>query len=125
MSDKRVGKRFKEYRKEMGLKQRELAARLGVTDNYISAIERGLSFPEYKILVALLNELKASPNVILGDVLDHEVDGAVPPLMKKLEGLPEKKREYITQTFEFMVDLAKEETEQNKKPQQIDNPPKT
>lgn len=117
MPDKRVGKRFKEYRDEIGLTQRELAARLGVTDNYISAIERGISFPEYNNLVALLNELKASPNVIFGDVLDHEVDGAVPPLMKKLEGLPEKEREYITQTFEFMVDLAKEEAEQDKKSQ--------
>jgi len=53
--------------------------------------------------------LEASPNIILGDVLDHEVEGAVPPLTKKLDGLPEKERERIMRIFEFMIDMVRDE----------------
>ena len=45
MIDKRVGKRIKQRREQLGLTQEQFAEKLGVATNYISTIERGASFP--------------------------------------------------------------------------------
>ena len=43
MIDKRIGKRLKQRREELGLTQEDLAEKLGLTPNYISTVERGAS----------------------------------------------------------------------------------
>lgn len=48
MIDKRVGKRIKQRREQLGLTQEQFAEKLGVATNYISTIERGASFPRYE-----------------------------------------------------------------------------
>lgn len=45
MIDKRIGQRFKQCREKLGLTQEEFAKKMGVTINYISTIERGMTFP--------------------------------------------------------------------------------
>ena len=39
MIDKRIGKRIKERREELGLTQEQFAEKLGLTVNYISTVE--------------------------------------------------------------------------------------
>ena len=48
MIDKRVGKRIKQRREQLGLTQEQFAEKLGVATNYISTIERGASFHAMK-----------------------------------------------------------------------------
>ena len=48
MIDKRIGKRIKQRREQIGLTQEQFAEKLGVAPNYISTIERGASFPRYQ-----------------------------------------------------------------------------
>ena len=43
MIDKRIGQRFKQCREKLGLTQEEFAKKMGVTINYISTIERGMT----------------------------------------------------------------------------------
>ena len=57
MIDKRIGQRFKQCREKLGLTQEEFAKKMGVTINYISTIERGMTFPRCEKLVQLLNAL--------------------------------------------------------------------
>ena len=57
MIDKRIGQRFKRCREKLGLTQEEFAKKMGVTINYISTIERGMTFPRCEKLVQLLNAL--------------------------------------------------------------------
>ena len=58
MIDKRIGKRLKQRREELGLTQEDLAEKLGLTPNYISTVERGASFPRCEKLILLLNGLE-------------------------------------------------------------------
>ena len=60
MIDKRIGRRFKQRREELGLTQEALSEKLGLTTNYISTIERGASFPRCEKLILLLNGLETS-----------------------------------------------------------------
>lgn len=52
-----IGKKIAQLRKENGLTQKELAARLNVTDKAVSKWERGINFPEVTILEPLATEL--------------------------------------------------------------------
>uniref|UniRef100_UPI00355C9ED4 DBP48 n=1 Tax=synthetic construct TaxID=32630 RepID=UPI00355C9ED4 len=47
---KRIGKEVKERRKELGLTQRELAEKLGVSRSTVSDIENGRRLPSEELL---------------------------------------------------------------------------
>lgn len=71
MGNKMVGRRFKECREKAGFTQAELSGKAGCTEQYISAIERGINFPAYNRLVRILNILGVSADAVFCDVLDH------------------------------------------------------
>ena len=69
MIDKRIGKRIKERREQLGLTQEQFAEKVGLTTNYISTVERGASFPRCENLIKILNGLETSADAIFSDVL--------------------------------------------------------
>lgn len=70
MIDKRIGKRVKQARERLGITQEDLAEKTGLTTNYISTVERGMSFPRCEKLIILLNGLETSADSIFCDVLN-------------------------------------------------------
>ena len=79
MDAEKVGKRISEYRKAIGMTQKELAAQLHVTDGAVSKWERGINFPD----IALLEPLAAILGTTVVDLLllenasNHEVATAM------------------------------------------------
>lgn len=67
-AQKAIGKRIKEYREKCGLTQEMLAEKTDLTPNYISAVERGISFPRFEKLIAIINAIGASADQIFADV---------------------------------------------------------
>lgn len=55
-----IGERIKLHRIELGIEQKELASRLGITSGYLSKLERGLCQPSPEILEKLENVLNIS-----------------------------------------------------------------
>ena len=103
MIDKRIGKRIKERREQLGLTQEQLAEKLGLATNYISTLERGASFPGCEKLILLLNGLETSADAIFCDVLDHSVNYQASVLSEKLSGLPVEEQKWILNMVEMMV----------------------
>lgn len=60
-----MGLRIRLKRKEQGLRQKELAARLGLSDNHISNIERGKYLPSLPCLLRLCDVLGETPDYYL------------------------------------------------------------
>ncbi|AEG59001.1 helix-turn-helix domain-containing protein [Desulforamulus ruminis] len=56
---------LKKLREAAGLSQSELANRVGVTQGYISHIEKNLRAPALKILDALARELNVHPTELI------------------------------------------------------------
>lgn len=106
MIDKRIGKRFKERREELGLTQEQLAEKLGLTVNYISTIERGASFPRCEKLILLLNGLETSADSIFCDVVSFSNDYKASYLSEKLAGLPGDDKKRIIDCMEIMIQQA-------------------
>lgn len=68
MDNEKMGAFVAELRKEKGMTQRELAAKLNITDKAVSKWERGLSLPDIALLTPLAQELEVS----VGELLDGE-----------------------------------------------------
>lgn len=108
MIDKRVGKRIKQRREELGMTQEAFAEKLGVATNYISTIERGASFPRYEKLVMIINGLQTSADAIFCDVLDYSHDYKVSELSAQIDKLPPDEQKRILGMVELMIKQAKE-----------------
>ncbi len=107
MVDKRIGKRIKQCREKKGFTQERLAEKIGVSTNYISAIERGSVFPRCENLIALLNSLEISANEIFVDVLKkaYEINSSV--LSEEIRTLPYEEQRRIFSVVETMIQEAK------------------
>ena len=101
MIDKRIGKRVKQCRERLGISQEELAEKTGLTANYISTVERGMSFPRCEKLIILLNGLEVSADAIFCDV--HSTSYKASELSEKLDSLPPQAQKRILQMVELMI----------------------
>lgn len=92
---------FAKLRKEKGYTQKEIAAKLFVSDKAVSKWERGLSMPDISLLMPLAELLDVSVTELLeGRILEQDADidtAHVEALVKKAlafsEESPEKKKE--------------------------------
>lgn len=58
----------------MGLKQNTLAERIGISNNYLSSIERGKEKPSLEIFVSICNALQVTPDyLLLGNMYSNNV----------------------------------------------------
>lgn len=108
MIDKRIGKRVKQARERLGITQEDLAEKTGLTTNYISTIERGMSFPRCEKLIILLNGLETSADSIFCDVLEHSGEAKASELSKKIADLPPEAQKRILQMVELMIQQEKD-----------------
>lgn len=60
-----MGRRIAQRRKSFHLKQKELAEKLGVSNNHLSGIELGKASPSLDVFVRLCNELDVTPDYLL------------------------------------------------------------
>lgn len=108
MIDKRIGKRLKQRREELGLTQDQLAEKLDLTTNYISTVERGASFPRCEKLILLLNGLETSADAVFCDVLTHSAPAKASILSEQIAELPSEEQQRILNMVELMIKQAKD-----------------
>lgn len=65
-----IGRNIRHYRLKKKLRQEDLAEKAGLSTNYIGALERGEKIPSVETLIAIINALGVSADMILSDVVD-------------------------------------------------------
>ena len=60
-----IGERIRKYREELGINQKELAQRLGVSNSRVSNWEQGINRPDANILADICRALNVSPSELL------------------------------------------------------------
>lgn len=68
-----IGLRIMQRRKQVGMKQKELAEAVGLTDNQVSNIENGVSFPRMGNFLKICSVLQASPDYFLLGTIHHDI----------------------------------------------------
>lgn len=86
MENEQIGALIARRRREKSLTQKQLAARLGVTDKAVSKWERGLSCPDIALLMPLAELLEVTPGQLLTGCTAEEAP-ALPPEQAAQEAL--------------------------------------
>lgn len=60
-----MGNRIAQRRKSLKIKQHVLASQIGISNNYLSSIERGKEKPSLEIFISICNELHVTPDYLL------------------------------------------------------------
>lgn len=60
-----LGERIAKRRKQAKIKQNVLAEQIGISNNYLSSIERGKEKPSLEILVKICNALNVTPDYLI------------------------------------------------------------
>lgn len=93
MNNKEIGQRIKERRTELGLKQEDIAKKIGVATSTVQRYEAGtIDKPKLPVLEAIARAIKVAPDWLIGkndemidDSFDNLPDNIIPlPKMKKI-----------------------------------------
>lgn len=109
MMKKRIGKRFRQRREDVGLTQEQLAEKVDISVSYLSMIERGTSFPRCEVLIKLINALNTSADAIFCDVINRTADYRASLLSEQLETLSPEERARVLDQVEYMIKREKGE----------------
>lgn len=101
-----IGRNIRQYRLERDLRQEDLAEAVGVSTNYMGMVERGEKTPSLETLVAILNALEISADMVLTDVVDSGYTVKQSLLAEKVGRLPAAERERIYAVVEVLVAQA-------------------
>lgn len=101
---KRTGTRIMQRRKELGLKQRDFAEMVELSENQISNIENGANCPSMKSFVKICNALGVTPDYfMLGSIKDEPI-GNICDSLKLLSFEEQKMISKLIETYIFEKD---------------------
>lgn len=88
--------------------QEALAERVGISWNYLGAIEREVKTPKLETLVRIINVLKVSADDVMLDVLCVGRKVRCTKLEEKLQSLPKEKQDKILRILDFLIEEERE-----------------
>lgn len=107
MNMETIGANIRKVRKQKKMRQEDLAEKSDLTPNYIGAIERGEKVPSLEALVAIMNALGASANIIFQDVVEADYTVKTSLLSDKIDSLSKENRENVYAVIETMISRFK------------------
>jgi len=87
-----MGIKLREARKNKDFTQKMLADAVGVTEMYISQLERGMKLPSLALFIQIINALEISADYILRDTVHTGKDFVYEEVAELLDGLTPKQR---------------------------------
>lgn len=103
MELKKIGGRIQEQRKKKGWTQQKFAEKLGLSPNYVSAVERGVYMMSYESLIEAMNILGCSADEIFCDLVDKSTVTRANKIYERIEDLPIAEKNKILDTLEILV----------------------
>ena len=104
---KKIGKRLQEQRKKKGYTQEQFSEMIGVSPNYLSAVERGVNQLNYEALVHAMNLLDCSADDIFKDVVTRGLAVRACELNDRLKALDPIEYARILAVLETLIATAK------------------
>ena len=102
-----VGKRIQRLRQQKGFTQQQFSEMVGISTNYLSDLERGVSSPRMDKLVAIINALGCSADEVFADVLENGYQVRASRLTDELATLPPQEQDRAFAILEAFIRSAK------------------
>lgn len=103
MTQKNIGNRIQNIRKQRGMTQEQLAERIDVSPHYLSALERGVYNIKLDLLVKILNILDCSADEVFQDIVNNSSKIKASRLSEQLKSLPIDEQRKIYEVVETMI----------------------
>ncbi len=101
---KKVGMRIAARRKELGLKQWQVNEMAGLSDKYLSNIERATSVLSVDVLMKLCAVLKTTPDALLLGALNEPKNEDTSSLIEnKLRGMSETQKQLAISLLDWIA----------------------
>lgn len=99
-----IGKNIRKYRKQRGLTQEALAEKVGLSTNFLGALERGEKALTLKTLISIVDALDITADMVLCDVMKNGYKVKSSMLTEKLEKLSPSEREKLLLMIDIMLE---------------------
>ncbi len=98
-----IGKNIRKFRVANHLRLEDLAEKVGLSVNYVGALERGEKLPSLETFINIANCLQVTSDELLADELatSCQIKGSL--LTEKLNGLTEEDRNRIYDVIETLL----------------------
>lgn len=107
MIEQAIGMRIKEIRKQKKIPQEKLAEMIGITPNYLSALERGAYNIKLDTLVQIIDCLDITADDLFRDVIKNGYQNRSSRLTDEVSSLPEGEQQRIFEVLDVLVRTAK------------------
>ena len=98
-----LGKRIREARKQKSLPQQQLAEALGITDVYVSEIERGNKMPSIPLFIDIVEVLDISADYLLRDNISSGNPYVYNEFTERLDRLTPKQRKAAVDLLDVLI----------------------
>lgn len=107
MIEQAIGMRIKEIRKQKKIPQEKLAEMIGITPNYLSALERGAYNIKLDTLVQIIDCLDITADDLFRDVIKNGYQNRSSRLTDEVSSLSEGEQQRIFEVLDVLVRTAK------------------
>ncbi len=106
MIEQEIGRRIKEIRKQKKIPQEKLAEMIGISPNYMSALERGAYNIKLDLLVQIIDCLDITADDLFRDVIKNGYVNRSSRLADELEKLPPDEQTRIFEVLDALLRTA-------------------
>ena len=107
MIEQEIGKRIKELRKQRKIPQERLAEMIGISPNYLSALERGAYNIKLELLVQIIDCLDCTADDIFHDVIKNGYQNRASRLSDEIALLPPEEQQRIFEVLDARIRTAR------------------
>lgn len=108
MNAKYLGANIKKYRMAQGMTQDYAAEKCSLSPNYFRQIELGNKIPRLETFLKIAEVLDVPTDFLLCNNLSREHQIRTDELYKRIENLPDKKKRFILNTMENLIEEIKD-----------------
>ena len=107
MIEQEIGRRIKEIRKQKKIPQEKLAEMIGISPNYMSALERGAYNIKLDLLVQIIDCLDITADDLFRDVIKNGYVNRTSRLADEIESLPTDEQQRIFEVLDALLRTAR------------------
>ena len=107
MIEQEIGRRIKEIRKQKKIPQEKLAEMIGISPNYMSALERGAYNIKLDLLVQIIDCLDITADDLFRDVIKNGYMNRASRISDEIESLPIEEQQRIFEVLDALLRTAR------------------
>ena len=107
MIEQEIGRRIKEIRKQKKIPQEKLAEMIGISPNYMSALERGAYNIKLDLLVQIIDCLDITADDLFRDVIKNGYMNRASRISDEIESLPIEEQQRIFEVLDALLRSAR------------------